>query len=144
LAQPLVQRVGDLHLVLHDTRLALVNNPQPQRIYPWGDQPDPTKANYADTNIGMTSAVNQFASGAGPYGCVDMAGNVWEWTHSLLRSYPYVASDGREDPQSMDNRVIRGGAFYSYAQFVRCAARDSAIPTHSYFFVGFRVVLSQV
>jgi iron(II)-dependent oxidoreductase len=143
--QPVIKRVADLQLAGQVTASppALQDNPQPQRIYPWGDQPDPSRANYAETGIGSTSAVGQFPTGASPYGCVDMAGDVWEWTHSVFRPYPYVAGDGRENEASPDLRVIRGGAFYSSARYIRCTTRDVALPTSAYFFIGFRVVLAQ-
>jgi formylglycine-generating enzyme required for sulfatase activity len=59
------------------------------RIHPWGDEPNPGKANYDDTGVRATSAVGCFPAGASPYGVVDMAGNVWEWTRSQFRDYPY-------------------------------------------------------
>ena len=42
----------------------------------------------------------------------DMAGNVWEWTLSQYRDYPYRNDDGRNDPASVHSRVVRGGSWY--------------------------------
>ncbi len=48
------------------------------RIFPWGDEPDPDRANYGDTGIGSTSPVGCFPKGASPYGVLDMSGNLFE------------------------------------------------------------------
>ena len=38
-----------------------------------------------------------------------MAGNIWQWTSSIYKSYPYKPDDGRErDTDSV--RVKRGGS----------------------------------
>jgi formylglycine-generating enzyme required for sulfatase activity len=124
------------------------------RIYPWGDEP-PTAdlCNFAD-NVGNTSPVGNYSpTGDSPYGCADMAGNVWEWTRSLWRGgwpepdfgYPYDSEDGREDLEAGDAvpRVIRGGAFYSTEHDVRCASRhDGGYPVDRGWDLGFRVVVS--
>ena len=69
-------------------------------------------ATLAESGIGTTTPVGQYSpQGDSPYGCADMAGNVWEWTSSLKRNYPYRADDGREDQSSSDARVLRGGSF---------------------------------
>ncbi len=114
------------------------------RRYPWGEEPDPDRANYDETGIGATSAVGCFPGGASPYGCQDMSGNVWEWTSSLYEPYPYNPEDGRENPDSTRGRVLRGGAFFDGADLVRCAARDYGGPALHFGNFGFRVVVSPI
>ena len=52
------------------------------RAYPWGDEFDAAKCNVSDSGFGATTPVGIYLNGASPYGCLDMAGNVWEWTRS--------------------------------------------------------------
>ena len=114
------------------------------RRYPWGGDADPNRANYGDTGIGTTSAVGCFPGGASPYGCLDLAGNVWEWTSSLRRAYPYRVDDGREETASPDPRVLRGGAFNDDVNLVRCAVRGYYFPTDRDSYYGFRIVVSPI
>ena len=133
---------------------ALISNPFPKRRYPWGDDPDPDRANYSDTGIGATSAAGCFPGGRTPYGAEDMSGNVWEWTQSLWGKdwqkpdfkYPYDPEDGREDVTA-DNavlRVLRGGAFGISGGSARCAyrGRDDPDVLGRFDVVGFRVVVA--
>ena len=53
------------------------------RIYPWGDQWDVKRCNSLESGKRDTTPVGAYTQGASPYGCLDMAGNVWEWTRSL-------------------------------------------------------------
>jgi formylglycine-generating enzyme required for sulfatase activity len=122
------------------------------RAYPWGDKPDPNRANYRDTGIEGTSAVGCFPGGASPYGVEDMSGNVWEWTQSLWGKsisepdfkYPYDPKDGRENLKAGRDvlRVLRGGAFDRYAGDVRCAYRGWFFPSYRSGDYGFRIVLA--
>ncbi len=111
------------------------------RIYPWGNEaPDATRLNY-NLNVKDTTEVGKYgARGVSSYGCDDMAGNVWQWTRSLLESYPYVANDGREDATSRDVRVKRGGSFSYNARDVRSAYRSVDAPDGHYGDYGFRVI----
>lgn len=118
-------------------------------IFPWGNNAPTEKLCNFNQKIKDTTPVGAYAAGASPFGCLDMAGNVWEWTSSLWGKewqkpdygYPYDANDGRENEAAPETvwRVVRGGSWYNDARGVRCAAR--------YYFdwgdaLGFRVVTS--
>ncbi|HEY5729433.1 MAG TPA: SUMF1/EgtB/PvdO family nonheme iron enzyme [Anaerolineales bacterium] len=98
--------------------------------WPWGNEFDPKKCNSTEGGRGGTTPVGAYSpAGDSPYGAGDMAGNVWEWTQSLLKDYPYQAGDGREDLKGSGSRVFRGGSFYDTSRYVRCALRDSYNPS---------------
>ncbi len=120
------------------------------RLFPWGGtftaggsaEPDSTRVNY-NMNVGMPTQVGKYSPAwDSPYGVSDMAGNVWEWTGSLHRLYPYNAKDGREDADSRDVRVLRGGAFNSVRRVLRCAYRSWSLPHFRFDYLGFRVTAS--
>lgn len=105
------------------------------RIYPWGNQWDSSRANVRTRG---TVSVGSNASGASPYEVYDMAGNVLEWTSSLYRHYPYKADDGREDPEAIGTRVLRGGSWRYTAEFARASVRGGVGPAIGIGGVGFR------
>jgi formylglycine-generating enzyme required for sulfatase activity len=102
------------------------------RRFPWGDAWDPARAN-AGYTLG-TEAVGRFPAGAAPSGALDMTGNVWEWTSSLYRPYPYDPADGREDPDARGARVNRGGSWYYGPRYSRTTYRATA--DHMYRRIG--------
>ena len=112
------------------------------RRWPWGNEWAEGKANTDESGIGETSAVGAFPAGASPRGALDLAGNVWEWTSSLYRPYPYRSDDGREDPGAEGRRVVRGGSWYYDQRDARCAFRLRFIPDFFIDSVGMRVVVS--
>ena len=109
------------------------------RLYPWGNEaPDAQRCNFK-INVTDTTPVGKYSPlGDSPYGCVDMAGNVWEWTNSLSRGYPYQAGDGREKQEATGSRVLRGGAWLYGDRFVRSAYRHGPIPAGRLVLIGFR------
>ncbi len=112
------------------------------REYPWGNKSDNSKCNSEESaKHGTTPAGLYSPDGDSPYGCADMAGNVWEWTHSLKQRYPYKADDGREDENSSDSRVLRGGSFINPMKNVRCAYRNFYIDIWEHG-IGFRIVIA--
>jgi len=95
------------------------------RIYPWGNQtPNTTLVNFNE-NVGDTTEVGNYPSGASPYGALDMAGNVWQWVADWYGDNYYQNSPERNPtgPGSGSYRVLRGGAFYFDASAERSASR---------------------
>ncbi len=113
------------------------------RRYPWGDAWDPNRARFEGNSGGQTTApVGSYPAGASPFGVLDLAGNVWEWTSSLERPYPYVATDGREDPAAPGLRVVRGGAWRFKPGALRTSVRWGIQPTDQRPVIGFRCAQS--
>jgi formylglycine-generating enzyme required for sulfatase activity len=112
------------------------------RAFPWGDVWDAAKANARDGGAGGTTAVEAYPRGASPAGCLDMAGNVWEWTASLDAPYPYTPSDGREDQRAAGRRILRGGCYANPPGFARCACRFRLPPNVRNEFLGFRLAIT--
>jgi formylglycine-generating enzyme required for sulfatase activity len=118
-------------------------------IYPWGNAFGEKNANTAEAGLKDTSPVGQFSpKGDSPYGCVDMAGNVWEWCADWFDEKEYKNRAGKvvKDPHGSENgsaRVLRGGAWYNYDFITRSSSRSRYIPTVTYANVGFRCALSK-
>ncbi|HEX5549030.1 MAG TPA: SUMF1/EgtB/PvdO family nonheme iron enzyme [Ktedonobacterales bacterium] len=109
------------------------------RIYPWGDVFDKTRCNTNENGLKTTTAIGGYPSGESLYHAQDMAGNVWEWTSSLFRPYPYRNSDGREHTDSTDNRVLRGGSWFNDPGNARVAHRIGYRPDGFLVNGGFRL-----
>ncbi len=112
-----------------------------KREHPWGDTWQEGHCNSIELGVNGTTPVGIFPEGASPYNCLDMVGNVWEWTRSIYREYSYRADDGRENLEAADNdaRVLRGGAFSNNRYLARCAYRYGNHPNYWYRNYGFRV-----
>jgi formylglycine-generating enzyme required for sulfatase activity len=119
------------------------------RVFPWGDSWEEDRCNSSEAKIGKPCAVGMFPGGATPCGCLDMAGNVWEWTSTLWGKswsepdfrYPYQPDDGREnlDAGYKFLRVLRGGSCFDARYGARCVDRFGDDPYFGGGFIGFRV-----
>ena len=122
------------------------------RIYPWGNEFDPDKANIDETGIGGPSPVGCFPSGASPCGALDLIGNVFEWTRSLWGKdfgkpeYTYPYSDRLKERENLQagreiRRVIRGGSWAGRHGYARPASHAGVNPNVRLSDLGFRVSL---
>jgi formylglycine-generating enzyme required for sulfatase activity len=125
-------------------KIKLVANKMPQRIYPWGDSFESNLANTGESHIGHTTAVGCFASDTSAYDTLELSGNIWEWTRSHYKKYPYAANDGREklDASPDVTRVLRGGSCLNDCRIARCASRYWFNPLDRFDYYGFRVAVS--
>jgi hypothetical protein len=112
-------------------------------VCPWGDAPDPERANTGEAGFGDTTAVGGFP--ANDYGLFDTVGNVWEWTRSLWGlGYPYRAGEVGRETWRTDNEktmVVRGGSWGNHQVSARCAYRGRDLSEGRGNDLGFRVVL---
>jgi formylglycine-generating enzyme required for sulfatase activity len=103
------------------------------RRYPWGNRFEAHRCTWHDTTSGADLVVGRWPAGASPYGCLDMAGNVWEWTAD--REKPFSAL-----------RVIRGGCAAGHPDELTCCGRRGVPPAGADFgalnLLGFRCVAS--
>jgi serine/threonine-protein kinase len=129
-----------------------------KRIYPWGNEFDCKKGNFEGADCdgyAGTAPVGSFASGASPYGALDMGGNVWEWVHdAFLETDPltggtqnYYAISPASNPQGVDPaltiyRIMRGGGWRINFGFGRSAYRLWFGLDDPYNFAGFRCASS--
>ena len=112
------------------------------RSFPWGNEWRPDYANTSEGGAATTTPVGAYPQAASPYGCQDMCGNVWEWTASLDRVYPYNQRDGREQVRAAGRRILRGGCYANPHGYARCACRFRLGPLVRNAFLGFRLACS--
>lgn len=114
------------------------------RIYPWGNEtPDVNRCNF-DNKVGTLPIGNYSPAGDSPYGCADMAGNVWEWVSDWYQKDYYLTSPSSNPsgPANGDSRVLRGGGWYGYCYYNRAADRTySVFPDSRSYDYGFRCAI---
>ncbi len=103
------------------------------RRFPWGDDlADETRACFGrDPATGGTDPVTAHeARGASPYGVIDLAGNVWEWTSTS------------DQDESETIHVIKGGCYNDPPDLLDASVRLGATPKDKFETIGFRCAKS--
>lgn len=116
------------------------------REFPWGDEYVRGRANLHDLGLGTTTPVGSFPDGASPFGVLDLAGNVDEWTSTLYAPYPGAPADvPAVEDWAADPHITRGGAFRHDVDLARCARRHGAYETDLVAVgIGFRLAAAAV
>ncbi len=119
------------------------------REYPWGNTFDRERLNCAEFwggaaelsdwekwknwvgtdsfKTASTTVVGQFPAGNSAAGISDISGNVLEWTNSWYDTEKIY-------------RAARGGSWFNYRNYARCAAHYVFVPDYFFSLVGFRVM----
>jgi iron(II)-dependent oxidoreductase len=109
--------------------------------YPWGQAWMGFEASL-DRRRFSPAPVGSYSGGVSPVGCVQMAGDVWEWTSSGFHPYPgFVAFPGPECSEvnfGDDVRVLRGGSWATDGLVARASLRRWEHPSRREIFAGFR------
>ena len=110
--------------------------------YPWGEHFDKNLCNSFELGLRRTSPVGIFPEGKSPYGCFDMAGNVWEWCSDRYNDkyYANCPDSNPKGPSDGADPVVRGGYWYDYARICRSADRDHDDPRDRGCDLGFRLL----
>ena len=113
-----------------------------KRRHPWGDEPPSGHlANLGQRRLGPAPVWSNPA-GASPWGCLQMEGDVWEWTASDFVPYPgFVSFPYREYSEvfhGADYKVLRGGSWATHPAASRNTFRNWDLPIRRQIFAGFR------
>jgi iron(II)-dependent oxidoreductase len=102
------------------------------RLYPWGDDPPQNgMACYGrDPLDGATDPVTAHPKNVSPFGAIELAGNVWEWTSTTTEAPP-----GAEAFQ-----VVKGGCYNDPVELLRADARLDAGSKDKFETIGFRCI----
>lgn len=97
------------------------------RYFPWGNDWRSEGTNWAKTEPIGTSAIATFPLSRSPYGIEDMAGNVFEYTNSLIET-------------STPTVILKGCSWDDYPGFCRAAYEHNRPLNSRHILFGFRLV----
>ncbi|MBI4577363.1 MAG: SUMF1/EgtB/PvdO family nonheme iron enzyme [Planctomycetes bacterium] len=116
--------------------------------FPWGREAMSRNGGTRVANIGrvgptsdrvLAEPVGSYPEDTSPAGCMDMAGNLSEWTRDAFLRYP--GGEGGTGGFDPEKRAIRGGSYRWDVEYARCAARTGGHPARRFPDVGLRCVV---
>ncbi len=112
---------------------------QPIRLYPWGDEWTPGNANTRESRLAHPQIVSANRPAASPFGVLNLAGNVYEWTATDFQHYPGSDQETpREAGYQGTYQVVRGGSYDFTKEYAMTTTRVWAKPTSQGPRLGFR------
>ncbi|MBW8036228.1 MAG: SUMF1/EgtB/PvdO family nonheme iron enzyme [Planctomycetes bacterium] len=104
-------------------------------MFPWGNEFDVTRCNCTESGFETTTPVRNYPNGRSPYGCYDMAGNVFEWVEDWADSPRFSSLPNSE-------KVNRNGSYNRPPDHMVCWYHESDPPELRMTDVGFRCVFA--
>jgi formylglycine-generating enzyme required for sulfatase activity len=108
--------------------------------YPWGNSFVVNNVVNAENSSSVTALVGTKSGGASWVGALDLSGNVLEWTSDLYKAYPYDVRNSDSNSGNNHTRVLRGGSWADYENFLRASRRNTHNPDLELNYIGFRCV----
>ncbi|NIM97201.1 MAG: SUMF1/EgtB/PvdO family nonheme iron enzyme, partial [Candidatus Aminicenantes bacterium] len=137
----LSRKIGDKYVLPSEAQWEKAARGSGGISYPWGKKWQEDHCNSVECGLRRTSPVGIFPAGTSPYGCMDMAGNVWEWCADWYMK-DYYKKSPKSNPQGPSEgsfRVLRGGSWFLTPPSCRAASRYAARPTLRFYVYGFRL-----
>jgi gamma-glutamyl hercynylcysteine S-oxide synthase len=101
---------------------------EPKRRFSWGEHEPTTALCNFNNHFWGTTRVGSFPQGASAHGCLDMTGNVWEWTADAFGPFPgfkpFPYPEYSEAWFDGDHRVLKGGSWATRPSVLRTSFRN--------------------
>ena len=99
-----------------------------KRRHAWGDAAPTDALCNSELRRWGTTPAGAFPDGASFYGCLDMTGNVWEWTADAFDAFPGFEPFPYPEYSQIwfdgDHRVLKGGSWATSASVLRASFRN--------------------
>ena len=111
--------------------------------YPFGNEWNSALCNTVESGRADTTPVDRFSRVQSPFGVLDLAGNVEEWTGDVYAPYPggTFVDDDISMAVGRNYHILRGGSFALGGDLARCARRHGPHPSPQFRYRGFRIVV---